>query len=342
MKSTDIIRAGALRSDCDRRRRALICALAAIPWFGPSTRAANESKYPDRAIVLVLPSPIGGTSDLLARLIAVWLGEALGQPVVIEAKPGAAGRIAVDYVAGATPDGYTLLVANNGANAILPAGSDAHAFDQGKRFAPISMLTRLPIVIAVSPALGVDTLPGLVARARSQPGRLYYASGGIGSTSHTAAVLLFQRAGVRLVHVPYVGTSAAVKDVLSGEVPVLSTHLGTVAALLRAGRLRALAVTGDHRMAEFPEVPTVAEAGYPGFDVTTWHGLVAPIGTPAAIITRLHAEMVRALARPEVRAQVAALGMEPLGNSPEEFASTLAADVQIWAEVLRATRNATE
>lgn len=291
---------------------------------------------------MVLPSPIGGTSDLLARLIAVWLGEALGQPVVIEAKPGAAGRIAVDYVAGATPDGYTLLVANNGANVILPAGSDARAIDQGKRFAPITMLTRLPIVIAVSPALGVDTLPGLIARARSQPGRLYYASGGIGSTSHTAAVLLFQRAGVRLVHVPYAGTSAAVKDVLSGEVPVISTHLGTVAPLIRAGRLRALAVTGDHRMAEFPEVQTVAEAGYPGFNVTTWHGLVAPAGTPAAIITRLHNEMIRALARPEVRGQLAALGMEPFGNSPEEFASTLATDVQIWAEVLRATRNATE
>ena len=319
-----------------------MCALAAIPWFGHAARAADEGKYPNRPIVLVLPSPVGGTSDLLARLIGVWLQEALGQPVVIEAKPGAAGRIAVDHVAAATPDGYTLLVANNGANAILPAGSDARAIDPAKRFAPIIMLARLPIVVAVHPALGVNTLPGLITLARRQPGVLSYASGGIGSTSHLAADVLFRRAGVRLVHVPYAGTSAAVKDVLSGEVPVIFTHLGTVASLIRTGRLRALAVTGDHRMAEFPEVQTVAEAGYRGFDVTTWHGLVAPMGTPHAVIARLNEEMVRAVGRPEVRSQLAALGMEPMTSSPEEFARALAEDVRIWSQVLRAMRNPTE
>jgi tripartite-type tricarboxylate transporter receptor subunit TctC len=338
MKITDILRAPAERGGCNRRRRALICAVAAIPWFLDSARAANEGKYPSRPIVLVLPSSIGGTSDLLARLIDVWLEEALGQPVVIEAKPGAAGRIAVDYVAGAAPDGYTLLVANNGANAIVPAGRDAGAIDPARRFAPIIMLARLPIVVAASPTLGIDTLPALIDRARSQPGKLSYASGGIGSTSHTAAVLLFKRAGVRLVHVPYAGTSAAVKDVLSGEVPVIFTHLGTVASLVRTGRLRALAVTGDHRMAEFPEVRTVAEAGYPGFDVTTWHGLVAPLGTPHAIIARLHGAMTRAVESPEVRSQLAAMGMEPLSSSPEEFANAIAEDVRIWAEALRAMK----
>src|SRR5262249_33451391 len=155
----------------------------------------------------------GGTSDLLARLVEIWLESAFGEPVVVEAKPGAAGRIAVDYVAGAAPDGYTLLIANNGANAILPAGSGSQSATTPKQFAPITMVARLPILVAVSPSTKIDSLQALIARARAEPGKLAYASGGIGSTSHTAAARLFQRAGVRLIHVPYVGTAAAVKDV---------------------------------------------------------------------------------------------------------------------------------
>ena len=205
------------------------------------------------------------------------------------------------------------------------------------------MLARLPIVIVVTPALGVDTLPALIARARSAPGALFYASSGAGSTSHLAAELLFQRAGVRLVHIPYPGTSAAVKDVLAGDVPVLFTHLGTVAGLMRAGQLRALAVTGDHRMAEFPEVMTVAESGYPGFDVTTWHGVVAPANTPEQIVMRLHAELVRALGE----SRRAADSLRPWAWSlsairPEQFSDAIGADARRWAEVVRAMRTANE
>ncbi|HET7032429.1 MAG TPA: tripartite tricarboxylate transporter substrate binding protein [Casimicrobiaceae bacterium] len=327
------------RRPCDLGRRTLLCAAFAAPWLAFSARAAKDGKYPDRPIVLVLPSPIGGTSDLLARLLEAWLEEALGQPVIVEAKPGAAGRIAVDFVAGAAPDGYTLLVANNGANAILPAGN-SQPVDKPKQFAPITMVARLPILVAASPAAGIDSLRALISRAGREPDELAYASGGIGSTSHTAAVRLFQRAGVRLIHVPYVGTAAAVKDVLADNVPILFTHLGTVASLVRAGRLRALAVTGSARTPEFSEIPTVAELGYPGFDVTTWHGVVAPIGTPREIIVRLHDMLVRAIARPEARAQLAQLGMEPVGSSPEEFARAIADDVRNWSEVLRSMRNA--
>jgi len=316
------------------RRRLLLCAIAASPWFGRPAQAAEEGEYPNRPIRFILPSTIGGTSDLLARLIAARLGPALGQPVVIEARPGAAGRIAVDYVANAAPDGYTLLFANNGANAIVPAERGT-SIEPGTQFAPVTMLARLPIVVAVTPALDVDNLPALITQARNAPGKLSYASSGIGSTSHMAADLLFRRAGVRLVHVPYAGTSTAVRDVLSGEVPVLFTHLGTIAALIHAGKLRGLAVTGDHRMAEFSDLETVAEAGYPGFDVVTWHGVVAPGGTPRAIIVRLHDELVRMLADREVRAQLSALGMEPVGDTPEQFASALEADVRRWAGVVR-------
>jgi tripartite-type tricarboxylate transporter receptor subunit TctC len=326
------------RSSCDRRRRGLLAAALAAPWLVSTARAASGGKYPDRPIVLVLPSPIGGTSDLFARLVQTWLEQAFGQPVIVEAKPGAAGRIAVDYVAAAAPDGYTLLIANNGANAILPAGSDPQV-DKARQFAPITMLARLPILVAAAPSTGIDSLQALIRRARGEPGKLEYASGGIGSTSHTAAALLFQRAGIHLVHIPYVGTAAGVKDVLSGTVPILFTHLGTVASLVRAGRLRALAVTGSHRLADFPDIPTVAELGYPSFDITTWHGLVAPIGTPQEVIARLHDTLVRAIAQPEARAQLVSLGMEPVTSSPEEFAKVIADDVRNWSEVLRTMRN---
>ena len=318
-----------------RRRRLLLCAIAASPWLGRPAQAAEEGEYPNRPIRIILPSTIGGTSDLLARLIASRIGPVLGQPLVIEARPGAAGRIAVDHVANAAADGYTLLLANNGANAIVPAERGA-SIEPGMSFAPVTMLARLPVVVAVTPALDVSTLPALIARARNAPGKFSYASSGIGSSSHMAADLLFRRAGVRLVHVPYPGTSAAVRDVLSGEVPVLFTHLGTVAALIQAGKLRGLAVTGDHRMAEFPDLVTVAEAGYPGFEVTTWHGVVAPGGTPRPIIMRLHDALVRMLADREVRAQLAAMGMEPVGDTPEEFAGAIEADVRRWAAVARA------
>ena len=320
-----------------RRRRRVLCGIAALPWLTRVARAADGGDYPNRAIRLILPSAIGGPGDLVARLVVPPLGEALGQPVVIESRPGAAGRIAVDYVSGAAPDGYTLLLANNGANTFVLAKREGAGGGSESRFAPVAMLARMPVVVAVSPALGVEGLDGLIERARRAPGKLFYASGGVGSTSHMAATLLFRRAGVRLGHVPYAGTSLAVKDVLAGEVPVLFTYLGTVATLIRAGRLRALAVTGSHRMGAFPQVPTVAEEGFPDFDVTTWQGVVVPEGTPRPVVVRLHDELARIVALPRVRSQLAALGMEPVGGSSSEFAQAIRAGVRQWEEVVRIT-----
>jgi tripartite-type tricarboxylate transporter receptor subunit TctC len=333
--SLDEHRVAGRREGHARARRRVLCAIAAAPWFARGARAADAARYPNRPIRLVLPSTVGGTSDLIARLIESRLAEALGQPIVIEARPGASGRIALERVAGAAPDGYTLLLANNGVNAIVPARREAEGQDGAQSFAPVSLLARLPIVIVVTPALAADSLKTLVALARRAPGRLSYASSGGGSTSHLAAALLFQRADVRLVHVPYSGTSVAVKDVLSGEVPVLFSHLGTVAALVRAGQLRALAVTGDHRMADFPDLPTVAESGYPGFDITTWHGIVAPANTPRDIVMRLNAELARVVAHADVRRQLAAMGMEPAAGTPEQFAAAINADVMRQAALMR-------
>jgi tripartite-type tricarboxylate transporter receptor subunit TctC len=318
------------------RRRLLAAALAACVWPHRTALAADEDRYPGHAIRLILPSPVGGTSDLLGRLVGTHLSQALGVPVVVESRPGAAGRIALEQAAVAAPDGYTLFLANNGVSAIVPGELEAQRSELERAFTPVAKLVSLPIVIVVNPSLGVRSLADLIARARSGPGTQSYASGGVGSTSHMAARLLFKRAGVTLTHIPYAGTSSALKDVLAGEVPILFTHLGTVATLLRGGRLRAVAVTGPHRMAEFPGVGTVAEAGYAGFDVTTWHGVVVPAGTPRAIVLRLHDELVRIVALPEVGAQFALMGMEPAGGTPEQFAAEIDADVRRWAEVIRA------
>jgi tripartite-type tricarboxylate transporter receptor subunit TctC len=307
----------------------LLAAANAAPAF-----AQNDGDYPVRPIRFIIPNTSGGTSDILARLIGARLSDAMGQPVVVESRPGAAGRIALDHMAKAAPDGYTILLGNNGTNAIVPIAQVSDALDE-TALVPVIKLASLAIVVAATPKLEVSSLRDVIERARRQPDSLAYASSGIGSTSHMAAALLSQRAGIKLLQIPYAGTASAVKDVLSGEVPLIFTHLATVATLIRAGQLRALAVTGLHRTAAFPDIPTVAESGFPGFDVVTWHGVLAPPGTPREIVIRLHDELARILAMEDMRAQLANMGMEPVGGTPEEFAADIRADRQRWATVLR-------
>jgi tripartite-type tricarboxylate transporter receptor subunit TctC len=304
----------------------LLASASAAPAFAQST-----GDYPTRPIHFIIPNTVGGTSDILARLIGARLSDAMGQPVIVESRPGAAGRIALDHMAKAAPDGYTILLGNNGTNAIVPG---AQAADDST-LVPVIKFASLAIVIAATPRLEVKSLTDTIERARRKPDSLAYASSGIGSTSHMAAALLSQRAGIKLLQIPYAGTASAVKDVLAGEVPLIFTHLATVATLIRAGQLRALAVTGLHRTAAFPDIPTVAESGFPGFDVVTWHGVLAPPGTPHEIVMRLHGELARIVAMPDMRAQLANMGMEPLSSSPGEFAADIKADRQHWATVIR-------
>jgi tripartite-type tricarboxylate transporter receptor subunit TctC len=292
--------------------------------------AQGTGDYPARPIHFIIPNTVGGTSDILARLIGARLSDAMGQPVIVESRPGAAGRIALDHMSKAAPDGYTILLGNNGTNAIVPG---AQAADDSA-LVPVIKLASLAIVIAATPRLEVKSLTDAIERARRKPDSLAYASSGIGSTSHMAAALLSRRAGIKLLQVPYAGTASAVKDVLAGEVPLIFTHLATVATLIRAGQLRALAVTGLHRTAAFPDIPTVAESGFPGFDVVTWHGVLAPPGTPREIVMRLHAELARVVATEDMRAQLTNMGMEPLSGTPEEFAADIKADRQHWATVI--------
>jgi tripartite-type tricarboxylate transporter receptor subunit TctC len=317
-----------------RRRILGLIALATPGWCFRGSAFAHAVAYPARPLHFVVPNAAGGSSDLVVRLVGARLGDALGQPVIVDLRPGASGKIAMDHVAKSPPDGYTLLLASNGSVAILPivdgTGESGHP-----AFAPVSRLTSLPIVIAATPSLGVTTLPELIERAKSMPGMLPYASGGIGSTSHLSAALLSRRAGVKFIQIPYSGTAIAVKDVLSGEVPLIFTHLGTVASYLRGGQLRALAVTGRRRAAAFPDIPTVAETGFPNFDVTTWHGVLVPAGTPNEIIQRLHGELVRIVTNGEFRERLEDMGMEVVGNTPAQFAADIKSDREHWATVIQ-------
>jgi tripartite-type tricarboxylate transporter receptor subunit TctC len=317
------------------RRRMLGIIAAAIPGcLSIRLAVADAGAYPTRPLRFVVPNAAGGSSDLLVRIVSERLGDALGQPVVIDLRPGAAGRIAMDYVGKSPPDGYTLFLANNGTSAVLPS-VDGIGEAGAALFAPVCRLTSLSIVIAAAPSLGVTTLAELIARARRDPGRLAYASGGIGSTSHLAAALLSRRAGIQLVQVPYSGTALGVKDVLAGEVQLIFTHLGTVATFVRGGQLRALALTGARRATAYPEIPTVAESGFPGFDVTTWHGVLVSAGTPREIVERLHGELVRIVTNAEVRGRLEGLGMEVVANTPAQFAADIRTDRERWATVVQ-------
>ena len=307
---------------------ALVMALLA-----PASVADDPDRYPSRPIRLIIPNTAGGTSDILARLIGDRLEDALGQPVIVESRPGAAGRIALEYTAKAAPDGYTLFLGNNGTNAIVQSTQPGAA--DVTTLVPVIKLASLAIVVVANPKLGVESLTDLIDRARRDPGGIAYASGAIGSTSHLAAALLSKRAGIRMLQIPYAGTAAAVKDVLAGEVPLLFTHLATVATLVRAGRLHALAVSGPERAAAFPDVPTIAESGFPDFDVVTWHGVLVPPGTSNDIVQRLHRELARIIATPQLGQQLAAMGMAPLGGTPEAFAADIRTDRKRWATVLR-------
>ena len=315
-----------------RLSQAVFLALA-VAVVAPTSMADNVATYPSRPIRLIIPNTAGGTSDILARLIGDKLEDALGQPIIVESRPGAAGRIALEYTAKAAPDGYTLFLGNNGTNAIVQSTQPGAA--DVTTLVPVIKLASLAIVVVANPKLGVDSLSELIERARRDPGGIAYASGAIGSTSHLAAALLGKRAGIRMLQIPYAGTAAAVKDVLAGEVPVLFTHLATVATLVRAGRLHALAVSGPERAAAFPDVPTIAESGFPDFDVVTWHGMLLPPGTPTDIVQRLHRELARIIATPEFRERLAGLGMVPLGGTAEAFAADIRADRKRWATVLR-------
>ena len=312
-----------------------IVALGLAPTLTAApAQLAQDEGYPKRPVALIVPFSPGGVADTLARVVGEKLEASLGQPVVIENKPGAAGNIASELVAKAAPDGYTLLIGATSIT-ILPSTRD-RAIDPSVAFVPVTKLVTQPILIAANARFAPRSLEELLARARSAPQRLAYATAGVGTTDHLAAALLWTRAGVDALHVPYASGAQEIKDLLSGEIQVAFITLGAVRTLLENGALRAVAVTSRQRVAAFPEVPTVAESGYPGFEVTSWFGLLAPAGTSPDIVDRLHREVARILALPDVREKLVAMGAEPVGNTPDQFADEIKAQLKLWPPIVKA------
>jgi len=319
-------------------KRGLRRALAGVvmPLALACTVAGAQTAYPAKPIRLMVGYPPGGATDIAARIVAQKLGERLGQPVVVDNLPGAGGIIASDKVAKAAPDGYTLVLANT-AHGINPSLYKELPYDAVTSFAPVIKLADLTLVLVVNPALPVRSVGELVALAKARPGELHYASSGVGQSLHLAGEMFKSMAGVDIVHVPYKGSAPARTDLLAGQVEMMFESAIGVVPFVQGGRLRALGVSGARRSPALPEVPTLSEAGVPGFEASGWLGILAPAGTPVAIVRRLNAEVSAVLALSDVNAQLAGSGAEVATGSPEQFASFIADEIAKWAKIVRAT-----
>jgi tripartite-type tricarboxylate transporter receptor subunit TctC len=295
---------------------------------------AGAQTWPSRPIKLIVPHAPGGVTDVVARLVAQPLGEALGQSVIVENKPGASGLVGTESAAAAAPDGYTFVMFVD-ANTILPSTVKQLNHDPLKSFAPITVLGRGSHVIVAHPTLGVRTLPELIAYARKNPG-LSYASPGVGSPQSLSMETVKNAAGLDLTHIPYKGGGQAIGDVVSGQVKVGVLGMAPALPYIKSGKLEALAVTGGKRTALLPDVPTVAEAAVPGFETAQWQGISAPAGTPPAVIQRMHDELVRIMNTPKVIERLAAIGMDNATSAtPDDFTGMIAAELQRWPAVVK-------
>jgi tripartite-type tricarboxylate transporter receptor subunit TctC len=295
---------------------------------------ASAQNYPSRSITVVVPFPAGGSADTLARLIGAKLSESLGQAVVVENKPGAGGNLGTDAVAKAAPDGYTLLLTPSSI-AIAPALYAKLPFDPIKDFAPVTLVGSIPMVVVVYPEFPPKTLLELIALAKAKPGEISYASAGNGSTNHLAVELFKIKTGIDMLHVPYRGNPLAIVDVIAGRVPVFFDFVLTGLPHVREGKVRALAVTGAHRSSVMPDVPTVAEAGVPGFEASTWFGVYAPAGTKPAIVEKLNAEILAVLAMPAIRERLTGLGVDILAEGPQGLAALTKSDLEKWGPIVQ-------
>jgi tripartite-type tricarboxylate transporter receptor subunit TctC len=297
--------------------------------------ANAQGDYPSRPVKVIVPSPPGGGTDILARVLAQHFSKALGQPFVVENKPGAGNMIGIESVARAPADGYTLLVVAStlALNSVL---YKKVPYDPVRDFAPITLAATAPNVLIVNPGLPVKSLPEFIALAKAKPGALSYGTPGIGTSPHLSMELLKSMAGIDLQHVPYRGTAAAVTDVIGGQIAATFANALTAKPHVDSGRVRALAVSGPSRVDAFPAVPPVAEAGVPGYEAMQWYGMAAPAGTPALIIARLHAEAAKALQSDEMKEKLALDGAQPVASTPAEFAALIRRELDKWSRVVRA------
>jgi tripartite-type tricarboxylate transporter receptor subunit TctC len=309
-----------------------VIALALVGVLSLGACAAHAQAWPAKPVRIVVGFPPGTTGDILARIAAPRMSESLGQPVLVENRPGAGSSIAAEAVAKSAPDGYTLLLSTI-ANAINPSLYKL-GFDFSRDLSAVALLAEVPGLLAAHPSAPAG-MQALIAAAKASPGKITYASSGNGTVTHLWGEMLNASAGIRLVHVPYKGSSQAVTDLLGGNVALLFTPASTVIPHVAAGRLAALAVTGRQRLAALPNVPSMTELGVPGFELGLWFGLNAPAGTPPAVIERLNAEVRRAFGLPEVRAQLAAQGIEAVPGAADAFAAFMRQETDKWARVVR-------
>ncbi|WP_127091974.1 Bug family tripartite tricarboxylate transporter substrate binding protein [Aquabacter cavernae] len=313
-------------------RRTIIGIVAALCTMGGAAQAAD---YPSRAIMLIQGYAPGGSADTISRLLAQPMYESMGVPVVVEPKPGAGGTLAANTLARAKPDGYTIGLVTGG-HAVAKGLYKTLPFDPVDDFEPISNVVDYSFVLAVPANSPYKTLAELLAKAKEDPAAINFGSAGVGSTQHLAGVLLANAAGVTITHIPYRGEAAAVTGILSGEIPMIVASPVTLESQIRSGKMRALAVFSDKRLAAFPDVPTMGEAGIKDFSVVTWAGLVAPKGTPEPIVKRLHDEVVKALANPETKAKIeAAVGGEVKTSTPAEMRKRIATEADRWVKVVK-------
>ena len=297
--------------------------------------SAEAQAYPSRPLRFIVPFPPGGSTDIYARIIGPRLADALRQQVVIDNRPGAGGALGADLAAKAPPDGYTIWLGQTNNLAIGPAMRTKNSYDPVRDFSPITLLMQAPQVMVVNAGSPITSIKELIAAAKSKPGTLTFASAGIGSSGHVAGELLNQAAGVNITHVPYKGASPAMIDLRGGRVTFLATSLASAAQFVKDGKIKGIATTGLKRARLMPDVPTVAESGVPGFEVASWHGMLAPAKVPREIIARLNREIVAILDKPEVRDALLSEGGDITPGTPEEFAVFLKSEAQKWAKVIK-------
>lgn len=309
----------------------LAAAAALAPW---SAEAQAPDAWPGRPIRFILPFPPGGGTDILGRLIAERLTANLGQPVVTENRGGAGGNVGAEAAAKSTPDGYTIVLVAPSL-AISTSLYSKLNYDPAKDFAPVSLVATVPNVMITHPSVPANTLVEFIRLAKTKPGEMNFGSGGSGTSNHLAGELFNIVAGVKLVHVPYKGVNLAMNDVLSGRIQLVVIGIPAAAPHIKAGKLRALALLAPARSPVLPDVPTVAEAGLPNFEVTTWYGILAPAGTPGPIVARLNAELVKIMHAPEMKEKLDAMATDAVTSTPEEFAGLIRREIVKWGEVVR-------
>jgi len=317
------------------KRRAFVFATAAVAVSLAPLVTQAQPAFPTKPITIIVPFSAGGTTDILARVVGLYMGTDLGQPVVVDNRAGAGGNIGGQAAARATADGYTLFMGTVGTHAINQSLYKKMPFDPIKDFAPLSRVAMVPNLLVANPSQPYKNVKEMIAYAKANPGKINFGSSGNGSSIHLSGELFKQMAGVDMQHVPYRGSAPAVSDLLGGQISVMFDNMPSAIPHVKGGKLRALAVTTAKRSPALPDVPTIAEAGVPGYEATSWFGLLAPAGTPAPIVAKLNASILKALADPEVKKKLAEQGAEPFGEKPEQFAAFIQAETAKWGKVVK-------